>query len=163
MLTDGPNVSNTTCLQPILILVFCRNPHLRIYHDLRDFARGGGTPTCTKRERFCYKRPVWMDGKSALYDQLTHVNRLSANKQPLVGRLLVVSRSSVGRSSIDCCPLVGRQSVINWLLVGQQFPHHGWSTCRLTNTQLTVKCWQSVGEVSAVSRPTVCSSLLDKW
>ena len=62
-----------------------------------------------------------------------------------IGQQTVISRLTVGHSSVDCCPLVGRQSVINWPLASQQFPHHGWSTCWPTNGQLTVKCWQSVG------------------
>ena len=76
----------------------------------------------------CYTFTCTRRGKSTLYDQPTHVNQRSANKQQLVGWLLAVSPSSVGRSSVDCCPLVGRQSVVNQSLVGQQFSHHGWST-----------------------------------
>ena len=36
-------------------------------------------------------------GKSVLYDQPTHVGRESVDCRPLVVRLLVVSRPSVGR------------------------------------------------------------------
>ena len=44
---------------------------------------------------------IFRQGKSVLYDQLIHVDRLSADKRyvsrPLVGRLLPVGRSSVAR------------------------------------------------------------------
>ena len=77
----------------------------------------------------------------------------SFNHVPFSGKSVLYDQPThVGRESVDCR-----------LLVGQQFPRHGWSTNgRLTadlwptNGRLTVKCWPSVGlgsdEIAALKK-----------